>query len=405
MLAAGCGHSNSSSTGGGSNNGSGGGGGGKTITIGVLADLTGAGSNTAGTFPQGVQAGIGVAKTEGYNFKMVEADSTTSPSGILAGAQKLVEQDHVTAVLLTSVVGFGAAPWLASHNVPVIGCACDGTEWITDKNMFSVIGTQDYNKVQTTEGLFLKDHGVTVLGTAGYSVEPSSADTAKDTALSAEHYGIKVGYINANFPLGSTNVAPIALAMKNAHVDGIATAILTASTFAIIEDLKADGVHLKAALPPTGYGGDLIEGGKGAEEAAQGVYFLSGWEPVEMHTPATEAFQAAMTKYAGVKGDPTFAEYIGYTSVAALVEGLKKAGPNPTNKSLINAMLGITNFNAAGLYGTHSIGWAPNQRGVYSGAQDCQWITQFKGTTFHLVPGEDPLCGTNLPGETVKDAP
>jgi len=378
----------------------------KTFTIGVLADITGAGSNTAGSFPAGVEAGIGaVAAKDGYHIKYVVADTTTSPTGAQTAAQKLVEQDHVFAVLLTSVVGFGAAPYLESQKIPVIGCACDGTEWITDRNMFSVIGTQNYNLVQTTYGLFLKAHGVTNIATVGYSVEPSSEDTAKDVAISAEGEGIKVGYINTNFPLGSTNVAPIALAMKDAGINGLSTSILTNSTFALITALKQDGVNLKAALPPTGYGGDLTEGGPAAEQDAQGVYFLTAFEPVEMHTAATKALTSALKTYAGVKTEPTFAQYIGYASVVALVDGLKKAGKNPTQASLINALVGTTSFNAAGLYGTHSIGWAMDQRGKFQSADDCIFFTKFQGTTFHLVAGEDPLCGKNVPGKTIADAP
>src|SRR5215469_6509961 len=79
---------------------------GNTITVGVLTDLTGAGSNTAGSYPLGIKAGIGLAAQDGYQIKTVEADSATSPTGILTAAQRLVEEDHVFAVLLTSVVGF-----------------------------------------------------------------------------------------------------------------------------------------------------------------------------------------------------------------------------------------------------------------------------------------------------------
>ena len=395
LIAAGCSSSSKSSSGSGSG----------TITVGVLADLTGAGSNTAGSFPAGIKAGVGRAATEGYKIKYVLADSTTSPTGELQAAQRLVEQDHVFAVLLTSVLGFAAAPYLASHGIPVVGCACDGSEWITDRNMFSVIGTEDYTKVQTTYGLFMKQHGVTSVGTVGYSIEPSSADVAKSIALSAKAQGIKIGYLNANFPLGSTNVAPIALAMKSAGVDGLATGILTASTFAIISALKNAGVNLKVALPPTGYGGDLLEGGAGASQAAQGVYFLTGYEPVEMHTAATARLQQALKTYAGVTGDPTFAQYIGYVTVDAFVQGLKAAGKNPTRAGFINAMLGIRNYTADGLWDGHSIGWAMDQRGQAMNADNCLFFTQYSGTTFHLVPGEDPLCGSNIPGETISSAP
>jgi branched-chain amino acid transport system substrate-binding protein len=87
----------------------------------ALTDLTGARSNTARSHPLGIKAGIGLAAQEGYHSKTVEADSTTSPTGILTAAQRLVEEDHVFAVLLASVVGFGAAPYLAAHAIPVMG--------------------------------------------------------------------------------------------------------------------------------------------------------------------------------------------------------------------------------------------------------------------------------------------
>jgi branched-chain amino acid transport system substrate-binding protein len=246
------------------------------------------------------------------------------------GAQKLVDQDHVSAVFMASPVGFAAAPYLASHNVPVFGAPIDGPEWISDKNMFSVIGYPDYTKPETTFADFFKREGVTNLASVGYGIEPSSAEVAKGTAIAAQDAGIKVGYLNTNFPLWSTNVGPLVLAMKQAGVNGLTNGILTSSTFAIVDGLKQQGVSLRAAVPPTGYGGDLVQGGPGAQSEAQGLFFSLAWEPVEMHTTATEKFQTALATYAGVRGDPTFAEYLGYLTVAAFESALKAAGSNPT---------------------------------------------------------------------------
>ncbi len=373
-------------------------GGGKTYTVGLLADFSGPGANLAVSFKPGIEAGIGLANQEGYNIKFVEADTTSSPSGALIAAEKLVEENHVLAVFMNSVVGFGAAPYLAAHGIPVFGAAGDGPEWISDRNMFSILGYEDYTTVQTTYGDFYKMRGVTNLASVGYGIEPSSYETAKGVALSAEHAGIKVGYLNLNFPLGSTNVGPIVLGMKDAGVDGLSTSIITNSTFAIIQSLQQQGVKLKAAVPPVGYGGDLIQGGAGAQQEAQGVYFISGWEPVEMHTAATEKFQSALKTYSGVTGEPTFDEYIGYLTVDAFVQGLKQAGANPTQAQLINATLGITDYSGQGLWGGRSIGFNMAYRGKFEGADNCIWFTQYEGTTFHLVPGASPLCGTTIPG-------
>jgi branched-chain amino acid transport system substrate-binding protein len=123
------------------------GGTGKTYTIGLLTDVTGPGSVTGASTPKGVAAGIGLASQEGYKIKYVVADTGSSPSGALTAAQTLVEQDHVFAVIAISGLTFSASNYLTSQNIPVVGAAIDASEWITSKNMFSVIGTQNFTKV------------------------------------------------------------------------------------------------------------------------------------------------------------------------------------------------------------------------------------------------------------------
>lgn len=394
ILASACSSSKSSS----------GGAGGRTYTIGVLTDLTGVASSAEMSTPLGVKAGVGLANSEGYHVRYVVADAGSSPTGALAAAQKLVDSDHVFAVIAVSGLTFSAAPFLAAHGVPVIGAATDGTEWISKRNMFSVFGTEDYTKVSTTAGQFFKMEGVKNLAVLGYGIVPSAAESAKGTAVSAEQAGVSVGYLNANFPFGSTNVQPEALAMKSDHVDGYSGEVEENTSFSLIEALRQLGVSMKAALLSVGYGADLYSAGSGAELAAQGVYFTLSYEPVELHTTATERLQTALKSYAGVSGDPSLNEYIGFASVDAFTSGLKAAGANPTQASFIDAMLGIRTYNAAGLFGTHSIGFALDQRGLVAGADNCLWITRYSGSAFHLVPGADPICGTNIPGKTVSSS-
>jgi ABC-type branched-subunit amino acid transport system substrate-binding protein len=411
LVAAGCGSSSKSGTssttsgtassessvtsGSGSGSGSG-----QTYTLGILVDLTGPGSTNSLKFPQGVKAGVALAESEGYKIKTVVADTATSPTQTLAAAQKLVEQDHVFAVLALSALTFAAEPFLAQKGIPVIGANIDGPEWTTQRNMFSVSGTADYTKVFTQQGLSFKQLGATNLAAVGYSISPSSSDTAKSNAISAQLAGVKVGYLNTNLPLGTTDVQPIALAMKAAGVDSLEAPITTNTAFAIVAAMKSLGAPLKVTLNSTGYGGDLIQGGQGALQVAQGQYFLSGFEPIEMNTAATQQFVSYL-KGAGVTTAPAEAQYYGYMVVDAFVQGLKVTGPNPSQSAFINAMLGITNFNGVGLYGSHSVSFALATRGQVSGADNCIWNTQYLGTTFHLVPNQDPICGETVPGKRV----
>jgi len=399
LVAAGC-SSSSKSSGGSGTAGQSPGGAQPTYTIGVLADLTGPGSNTGDTTEAGVKAGIGVASTEGYHIKYVIVDTGTSPTGALNAAKTLVEKDHVLAVDQISVVGFSAAPYLASQGIPVVGANVDGPEWITDRNMFSVLGYQDYTKVQTTYGMVMKKLGMTKVGAIAYGIEPASYDVVKSWAASAQLAGLQVGYLDTQLPFGDTTMGPVALQMKSAGVNGIYTGVVTNTSFALVTALEQDGVKFKGIMA-TGYGGDLTGGGPGASTAAQGLYFLLGYEPVELHTAGTEKFSQALKQYAGVNTEPTLSEYLGYLSVDALVQGLKLTGPNPTHAALINAMDGINNYAAAGLWGGHTASFVPSSRGTVAGADNCTWIVQYSGTSFHLVPGLNPQCGSQVPGKSI----
>lgn len=397
---AGCSSSNSSSSS--TTSASSGGGATKTITIGVIADLTGPAASGNKTAPQGVQAGTAYAKRNGITVKYVVADTATNPTSALSAAQQLVQQDHVSAVVCVSSIAFLFSNFLTQQGIPVIGAAEDGPEWITSKNMFSVYGPIDSTKVSTTVGSFMKSQGVTNLGALGYSISPISAEAAESAAASVEAAGLKAGYLNASFPFGSTNVQPVALAMKSAGIDALVPTTDPNTAFSLVTALRQLGVNLKVALLATGYGGDLQQAGPGALEAAQNVYFSSTFEPIEMNTAATQQIKNDM-KSIGVTTDPTYAEYVGYAAVAMLVQALKSAPANPTPSQLVDALGGIKSFNAAGLYGTHSIDMS-NRAGEAIGVDNCLWITKLSGSKFDLVPGADPICGSIIPGKTVAPA-
>jgi ABC-type branched-subunit amino acid transport system substrate-binding protein len=372
----------------------------KTFTVGVLTDLSGPAASEFSSSVNGIKAGVGVAATEGYRIRYILGDSATSPTAILAAARKMVQEDHVFAVIALSALTFSAAPYLTTNHIPVVGADFDASEWLspTSTNMFSVIGNLDFTKVYTTTGLFLKSQGVTNVGTLGYSASPSSAAAARSAAASAEAQGIKAGYVNDSFPFGSTNVAPVALAMKSAGVDAVVVDTEPSTVFALATGLQQQNVHLKATVLPTGGGGDLLNSGAAAIQAAQGDDFESAFEPPEMHTAATEALQDALATYANIHTDATFAEYCGYLSILGLVQGLEGAGAHPTPGSLITSLSHITDYQASGLWGGHfSVDWSKRP----PGPTECSWMTRLSRSTFHLIAGADPVCGDVIPGKSV----
>lgn len=375
---------------------------GKTVTVGLLTDATGLAASESKTSVDGVKAGAIYAARQGYTIKYVVGDTATNPATTLSAAQKLVTQDHVSVVIALSALTFAASNYLTAHNVPVIGAPEDGPEWIKAKNMFGVYGALDTTKVSSTLGLFFKSQGVTTVGAVGYSVSPSSSEAAKAAIASAKSVGLKEGYLKANFPFGGTDVQPVALAMKAAGVDGLTATTDPNTAFALVTALKQAGVKYKVAIFATGYGGDLLQAGPGALNAAQSSYFSLGFEPVEMQTAATKQFVNDL-KAAGVSPKPTYAEYNTYTSVGLLARALKATGGSTQSAALIGALNNIHDWDALGLFGSHHLDLG-NRASSATGVDSCAWVTQLKGQEFTLVKGADPICGKELAGVTVSPA-
>jgi ABC-type branched-subunit amino acid transport system substrate-binding protein len=371
----------------------------KEVTVGLLTDVTGLAASGNKLSQTGAKAGAVYAERNGYKVKIVVADTQTNPSAVTAAAQKLVTRDHVDAVIAHSALAFSAAPYLTSKGIPVVGVAEDGPEWTTSKNMFSVWGAIHTEKVSTTSGEFFKLVGAKNIGGLGYDISPSSAQAAKGTGVSAEAVGLNAAYINAKFPFGSTNVQPIALAMKNADVDGLATATDPNTAYALVGALKNIGHTPKAVVLASGYGVDTLQAGPGALQNAQNVYYTTVWQPVEMNTPATQKFQADL-KQAGFTDVPSLAIYGGYLSVVLLVRGWKDAG-STDKAAVITALSNVHDWDSAGLFPEGKTMDINDRENIITGADNCEFATKLVGTKFELVKGADPICGKDT-GKTVS---
>lgn len=377
-----------------SGGGSGGGGGtasGSTIKIGYLSDLTGVASSAYVTSEKGVKAYLDQLNASGgvngHKIEYVMGDTTSTTTGALTAAQKLVETDHVFAIVENSAFFYGAEAYLLKNNIPVVGSAVDGPIWTDPKNtnLFPATGPTNSEYMLTAQGAYMKRQGATKCGAISYASSISSQNAATGFVKSCEAAGLQGGYLNNQVPFGSTDVGPIALAIKNSHTDGIYLPIVPNTAFALIGALHQLGVHLKSVMLATGYGGDLLAS-KAAIEAGQGVDFVPTSVPVEANTPATRRQVAALAKV-GVHGPPTNAEQYAFLTLTLFATGLKAAGPNPTQASLITALRHLKNYDADGLLAPNKIDFSN-----YTPQSRCFWVVRLEGRTFHVVPGS-PFCG------------
>ena len=362
----------------------------KTLTIGFVTDLTGVGASAFTTTNLGLEAYLNHLNAsggvDGYKIKYILADTTSTPTGALTAVQKLVQQDNVFAILEDSSVFYGAEPWALSMGVPVVGSAIDGPYWgdPKDTNLFAATGVSNEDYMNLADGQFMKSQGVTKCASIGYAGSPSSALAAEGFIKSCQAAGLTSGYINTQVPFGSTNVGPIALAIKNAGADGVYLPIDPSTAFGLVVALNELGVKLKSALLATGYGGDLLAS-PATVKAGQGVEFSTEGAPAEANTPAVKE-RAAELATVGVTSDPTFAEQEDFLTLTAFVAGLKAAGANPTKQSFMTALGKITNFNAGGLLAPEKISFHD-----YAPASSCLWVAKLTGEKFSDVAGT-PIC-------------
>jgi branched-chain amino acid transport system substrate-binding protein len=392
-----CSSSKSSSNtpaGGGASGGSGqGGSSGSPIKIGVITDLTGAASSTFATSEKGIKAYTQAVNADGgvngHKLEYVMADTTSSAAGALTAAQKLVQSDKVFAVVADSASFYGAEPYLLKQGVPVVSTAFDGPEWQqkSNTNLFDVIPNASFSTVYTTGGLAVKKLGATTCGSLGYSDSPSSSASIKTFQKSCVAAGLKDGY-STGVAFGSTDVAPVALAMKSAGVDFAYMSTVTNTGFAFAAASRQVGSKAKISFP-TGYGGDLLKV-PAAVQAAQGFYFTVSFQPIEMGTAATKLLQQRLTSV-GETSAPGYAEQVAYLSMTGVARGIKAAGDNPTRDSFTQGLRAVSDFDAEGLLAPLKVSFSD-----YSPTQNCTWYVQLENSKFTLVDGLDPICGTKV---------
>lgn len=385
--------SSSSSSGSGSSAGASG----RTIKIGLLTSLTGPSAPDYVSTQDGLKARLGVfnaASKDGTKIEFVTVDDASTPQGDLAGAKQLIQQDKVFAVIGLSPYLVGALPYIETTKVPFLttGDTSASYDNPANTNLFASYGSAGSKyPVATTYGKFMKSQGVTVGGAVAYGTAVASVGAATAAMESMKAAGVAAPYLNTALDFTTTDVSPQVQGMKTAGVNGFYAPLISTTSFEILTGLKQAGQSVKVALLPEGYGGDLLKN-NAAVTAAQGAFFQTYGAPVELQTPATKAFQAALKQYAGVTGDPSKGDYDGWITADLFVRGLQAAGDSATQADYITKLRAVTDFNAGGLlpiavdmtkFGNEAIGTVSN----------CFYVVQLKGQAFVPVPNASPVCG------------
>ena len=369
---------------------------GKSITLGLVTELTGPGAAVGTGMVRSAEARIAQQNAEGgvygRKIKLIVRDDQTNPAMDQTATAELIS-DGVFGVIDDSAVTYGGYKLLQQAGVPVTGGAYDGPEWYKqpNTNMFSISGPGGAKDPQyDNSAVFAKAHGGTKCGAVGYGISPSSQASASGFVLSCEREGLKNAFLDTTVPFGTVDVTTLVLQIKASGANVLWLPLDANTNFAIMTALKQAGVKMKVVINATGYGQVLLNDTTAVPDA-QGAWFLATGVPVESETPATKAFQSALAKYAHYTGVPDFTWYEGWGGDDLMIQGLERAGKNPTQSAFIAALHKVTDYSGNGLFGPVSFslsdfGKAPKTL--------CEYFVQLEGDAY-VHPTR--VCGAILP--------
>jgi branched-chain amino acid transport system substrate-binding protein len=326
---------------------------------------------------------------------MVTADDGSSPTQVLTAVQSLVAR-NVFAIAAATVFMDGAYRYTLTQGIPVAG-SLTASAYGDSKNTNLFLGAGSYNSHYpgyTLQGDFFKAQGATVVGCVGAHNHPGAVGGAKGCQISVQHAGLKA-VLNLDSTLGSPDVQPIALALKNAGVDAIETIQVSNFNIALITALRQLGVQLKTGLIVAAYDQSLLEN-PAVAGVGENVGFTSQWAPSQLNTPATKELMDALNKYANYsKTTPTEGQMYGWMAADLAIKGISVAGVNPTWASFITNLRQVHDYTVSGLTPPADL----SKWNYYdsTGSGNCLYVSNIKGGQFVPV-ATTPFCGTEIPG-------
>jgi branched-chain amino acid transport system substrate-binding protein len=376
---------------------------GSPITVGLLTTLSGLGTSNFFGNLQGAQARIDLQNAQGgvngHKINLVSADDQTSFTGAGTAMSQLIDVRHSFAIINLSDFTVNAYRLAQKAGIPVVGFPADGPEWgqQPNTNMVSMIGNTPPTGIggvaNTVTPNVAKLLGATNMGALAIDAEQASIQGAQSFIKASNAVGLKVGFQDFSIPIGSTNVAPIVLGMKNAHVDGFNSGLLNNTNYAILSAARQEGLDLKAPILAAGYGQDVLDQ-PATEQAAQGAIFQVFQRPEDQPNAETRIEQSAFATYEHFSGVPSIGWTSGWISADLLIQGLEKAGSNPTRTSLLNALHNLKGYDAEGLM---PLPIDVSLAGFGKAAsRSCYWYTQLQGSKFVTINGGKPVCGNNV---------
>ncbi len=372
--------------------GSGGGSGAKgQIDIGAISTKTG---QLAGYF-DGIAPGMTAyfdtidaqGGVNGHKIVLTNSlDDGGSPTQFTQDVHTLIDQDHVFAIGVASA--WFTPNYFVDTKTPTYGYNVSAN-WQTAPNLYAVGGsTQVYANGYSSLAYFLKKVDAKKVAFLSYGPSiASSYDACSSYATGMKQAGFNVVLADVGAQLGGSYSSDVQR-LQQSGAQLVVTCMQASDNITMARDVQQYGLKIKQFWL-NGYDQALLDQ---YGSLMQGVYvdnvggvpFQAGDTARYGHTyPGMLAYLAAMKKY-----EPGFVyngvAFQGWQSAALIAAGIKAAGNDVTQASVIAATNKITNFTAGGV--SAPVDWAVSHTGTTW--PDCSAYIQVQGGKYVPVFGK-----------------
>ncbi|MCK9902098.1 ABC transporter substrate-binding protein [Frankia sp. Cpl3] len=315
------------------------------VTLGFVYSDSGVGSAAQSSARSGMQARLGLANEQGgIHGRRIVYQWRDDANSLLQNAhvtEELVRRESVFG-LVTATISLGdAMRRLEEQGVPVVGLAGEAG-WAQHPNMFSYT----YGESPETVGRYIQAAGGTTVAILTTGSAPATMEGAARYSGALQSVGLTVG---SPIPYSAAGDSPTRVAQQLAEMGADSLVALSSpdDLAAILESVHTAGLNIVASVSYVGYDRGILAA-RGAQLA--GVSVPVGFRPFEAGGAAMDRYRNAMARFAPETGQPeqqyAMFSYI-YTDM--FLRGLDLAGSCPTRQGFIDALRGVTAYDADGL--------------------------------------------------------
>ena len=333
-------------------------------------------------------------------------DDGGSPTQFTQDVHTLIDQDHVFAVGVASA--WFTPGYFVTTNTPTYGYNVS-SNWQTSPNLFAVGGsTQVYANGYSSMAYFIKKVAAKKVAFISYGPSiASSYDACSSYATGMKQAGFNVVLADVGAQLGGSYSSDVQR-LQQSGAQLVVTCMQASDNITLARGIQQYGLKIKQFWL-NGYDQALLDQYSSLMQRVYvdnvaGVPFQAGDTARYGNTyPGMLTYLAAMKKY-----EPGFVyngvAFQGWQSAALIAAGVKAAGKDVTQASVIAATNKITDFTAGGV--SAPVNWAVSHTGTTF--PDCSAYIQVQGTKYVPVFGTGKqvfVCVNKNPDNPVPVTP